>query len=46
MEKEFVAEVFCIVDGGEKKEALPSTIVDLSGGTPKIVRQGAVKIDL
>lgn len=46
MEKEFAAEVFCIVDGGEKKEALPSTIVDLSGGTPKIVRQGAVKIDL
>lgn len=46
MEKEFAAEVFCIVDGGEKKEALPSTIVDLSGGTPKIVRQGSVKIDL
>lgn len=46
MEKEFAAEVFCIVDGGEKKEALPSTIVDLSGGTPKIIRQGAVKIDL
>lgn len=46
MEKEFAAEVFCIVDGGEKKEALPSTIVDLSDGTPKIVRQGAVKIDL
>lgn len=46
MEKEFAAEVFCIVDGGEKKEALPSTIVDLSDGTPKIVRQGSVKIDL
>ena len=46
MEKEFAAEVFCIVDGGEKKEALPSTIVDLSVGTPKIVRQGSVKIDL
>ena len=46
MEKEFAAEVFCIVDGGEKKEALPSTIVDLSAGTPRIVRQGAVKIDL
>ena len=46
MEKEFGSEVFCIVDDGEKKEALPSTIVDLSAGTPRIVRQGAVKIDL
>lgn len=46
MEKEFGAEVFYIVDGGEKKDALPSTIVDLSGGTPKIIRQGAVRIDL
>ena len=45
MEKEFAAEVFCIVDGGEKK-ALPSTIIDLSGAAPRIIRQGAVRIDL
>lgn len=46
MEKEFGTEVFYITDGGEKKDVLPSTIVDLSGGTPKIIRQGAVRIDL
>ncbi|WP_428768512.1 L-threonylcarbamoyladenylate synthase [Treponema sp. HNW] len=46
MEKEFAKDVFYIVDGGKQKEELPSTIVDLSGKEPKVIRQGAVRIDL
>lgn len=52
MEKEFGKEVFCIVDGknysieGAKSmelTALPSTIVDITGDTMKIVRQGSIR---
>ncbi|MGI5174007.1 L-threonylcarbamoyladenylate synthase [Treponema sp. OMZ 840] len=44
MEAEFGREVFCVVDGGPQKQALASTIVDLSGGELKILRQGTVYI--
>ena len=33
-----------IVDGGELPETLPSTVVDLSGESPVIVREGAVAV--
>ena len=45
MEKEFGSEVFCIVDGGGQKQSLPSTIVDITGGEIKILRQGVVHIE-
>ena len=45
MEKEFGSEVFCIVDGGAQKQSLPSTIVDITGGEIKILRQGVVRIE-
>lgn len=45
MEKEFGTEVYCIVDGElDTTEALPSTIVDITGDEIKILRQGAVSI--
>ncbi len=44
MEKEFGTEVFCIVDGefSKKEPAIPSTIVDISNGDIKVIRQGSV----
>lgn len=35
---------FFVLDG-DKKNALPSTLVSLLDGEPKVIRQGAVKID-
>lgn len=42
--REFEASVSLIVDGGNL-EGLPSTLVDLSSGTPRVLRQGSVVID-
>ena len=41
---EFEDSVSLIVDSGNL-EGLPSTLVDLTSGTPRILRQGAVVID-
>jgi L-threonylcarbamoyladenylate synthase len=36
----------CVVEpGAENQQALPSTIIDCTGDTPRVVRQGAVVID-
>jgi L-threonylcarbamoyladenylate synthase len=35
-----------IVDGGETTHGIESTVVDLSGGTPTILRPGAVTIEM
>lgn len=46
MEQSFGNQVACIIDGESQvaKDALPSTIVDLSGKEYKILRQGSVRI--
>lgn len=41
---EFEEETALIVDDGDKKNALPSTLVMLEGSAVKILRQGEVKI--
>lgn len=41
---EFEKEVSLIVDDGEKKGALPSTLVAIENGLPKVLRQGSVVI--
>ena len=33
------------LDGGRSPESLPSTIVDVSGGTPQLLRAGAIELD-
>jgi L-threonylcarbamoyladenylate synthase len=38
----FEGAVDLIVDGGETKGLLPSTVVDLSGEEPRLVREGAI----
>ena len=43
--EEFEKEVELIVNDGDKKGALPSTLVSLQEGQIKILRQGSVKID-
>ena len=42
--KEFEDSVALVVDGGNL-EGLPSTLVDLTSGSPRVLRQGAVVID-
>lgn len=42
--KEFENEVALIVDDGEKKGALPSTLVAIENGEVKVLRQGNVEI--
>lgn len=44
--KEFEDEVALIVTDGDKKNALPSTLVSIEDGQVKILRQGALKINL
>jgi len=44
IQREFGAEVDLIVSDGDKKGALPSTLVSLAGGTIKVLRQGTVII--
>lgn len=41
---EFEEEVALIIDDGDKKGALPSTLVAMENGLPKVLRQGAVEI--
>ncbi|MCR5187852.1 MAG: threonylcarbamoyl-AMP synthase [Treponema sp.] len=43
--EEFQNEVSLIVNDGDKKGALPSTLVSLEKGQVKIIRQGSVKIN-
>lgn len=42
--REFESSVSLIVDDGNL-EGLPSTLVDLTSGTPRVLRQGSVVID-
>lgn len=44
IDNEFNQEVDLIIDDGDKKGALPSTIVSISNGEIKVLRQGSVKI--
>ena len=43
---EFAGEVDLIIDDGDKKGALPSTLVMLEKGVVKVLRQGSVTINL
>lgn len=43
--RDFGGVVDLFVLDGDKKNALPSTLVSLLDGEPKVIRQGAVKID-
>jgi L-threonylcarbamoyladenylate synthase len=40
----FAAGLDLIVDGSESKNILPSTIVDVTGETPIVLREGALKL--
>ena len=42
--EEFGDELDLIVDGGRSKGALPSTVIDITGETPLILREGAVSL--
>ena len=44
--KEFEDKVDLIVDAGPLPKSLPSTIIDLSDGTARLIRQGQLKVDL
>lgn len=35
-----------IVDGGESKIGIPSTVIDMSSATPKILRKGIISFDI
>lgn len=39
---EFGAAVDCVLDGGESQVGIESAIVDLSGGTPALLRPGSI----
>ena len=43
--RDFGGVVDLFVRDGDKKNALPSTLISLLDGEPKVIRQGAVKID-
>ena len=43
--EEFQPEVDLIVKDGDKKGALPSTLVSITDGKINVLRQGAVSID-
>ena len=40
--EEFLGEVDLVIDGGSALDGRPSTVVDLSVKSPRILRQGAV----
>ena len=44
--REFEDKVDLIVDAGELPKSLPSTIIDISAGIPRLVRQGQLKVKL
>jgi tRNA threonylcarbamoyl adenosine modification protein (Sua5/YciO/YrdC/YwlC family) len=37
--------VHLVLDGGPSKEGLPSTIIDLSGSQPQLLREGSIKYE-
>ena len=43
--KEFEPEVDLIVCDGDSKQTAASTLVDITSGEIKVLRQGAVKLD-
>jgi L-threonylcarbamoyladenylate synthase len=43
--REFGAEVECVLDGGAADVGIESTIVDLSGATPRLLRPGWITAD-
>ena len=45
IEVEFASEVDLFVKDGDKKNALPSTLVTIENGQVKVLRQGSLKID-
>lgn len=44
--QEFANEVDLIIDDGDKKGALPSTLVTLENGHVKVLRQGSVRVEV
>ena len=44
--KEFEDKVDLIVDAGVLPPSMPSTIIDLSAGAPRLIRQGQLKVKL
>ena len=44
--QEFANEVDLIIDDGDKKGALPSTLVSLENGHVKVLRQGSVTVEV
>lgn len=44
--REFSDSVALIVDAGNGKNILPSTVVDITGDAPRVVRQGTISIDI
>ena len=45
IEREFGQKVSLFVTDGDKPQKLPSTLVTLESGSPRVLRQGAAKID-
>ncbi len=44
--REFEDKVDLIVDAGQLPKSLPSTIIDISAGTPRLIREGQLKVEL
>ncbi|MGB9577389.1 MAG: L-threonylcarbamoyladenylate synthase [Candidatus Micrarchaeia archaeon] len=40
IKKKFYGKVECIIDGGNLAPVIPSTVIDLSGPEPKVLREG------
>ncbi|MBO7122039.1 MAG: L-threonylcarbamoyladenylate synthase [Treponema sp.] len=45
IEAEFASKIAFFVADGDKKGSLPSTLVSILDGEPKVIRQGAVRLD-
>jgi L-threonylcarbamoyladenylate synthase len=45
VENYFPAGIDLIIDGGEVAAIEPSTVIDLNGPQPKLIREGAVKVE-
>jgi L-threonylcarbamoyladenylate synthase len=45
VENYFPSGIDLIIDGGEATAAQPSTVLDLNGTEPRLIREGAVKRD-
>lgn len=43
--KNFTNRIPLVIDGGESKAGIPSTVVDMTGNNLKILRQGLLKIN-